>query len=234
MPDVLLIAIIAGLLAIDDRAGWQSLLGEPIFSALIVGAILGTVGPALKCGVVLQLACLSIGAARGTRRPNTVVGGVVGAGATSLVLAQTGDPRETVVIASGVFMGLLAGEAGAVIARAAGEFRERWLGNFRLPEMPPGSYETASRNLVFTSIGAALLVGLVDFVTTLVLLPVAAGFTEMVGARLGADAASGAVWWLGCVSAIGVAAMARAFSTRALVRFLVLGGVAVAVVGWLR
>lgn len=234
MPDVLLIALIAGLLAIDDRAGWQSLLGEPIFSALLVGALLGTVGPALTCGVVLQLAWLSIGAARGTRRPNTVVGGVVGPGATSLVLAQTGDPRESVVIACGVLMGLLAAEAGAVVARAAGELRERWLGDFRLPEIPPRPYQAASRNLAFTVIGAALLVGLVDFVTTLVVLPVATSLARMLSARLGADAAQGAVWWLACVSAIGVAAIARAFGTRALVRYLVLGVVAVVVVGWLR
>jgi mannose/fructose/N-acetylgalactosamine-specific phosphotransferase system component IIC len=234
MPDVLLIALIAGLLAIDDRAGWQSLLGEPIFSSLIIGALLGTLQPAFTCGVALQLAWLSIGAARGTRRPNTVVGGVVGAGATSLVLAQTGDPRESVVIAVGVLMGLLAAEAGAIVARAAGELRERWLGNFRLPEMPPKSYETASRNLAFTVVGAAFFVGLVDFVTTLVLLPIARSATEMLSVRLGADAASGAVWWLACVAAIGVAAVVRAFSTRPLIRFLVLGAVAVVVVGWLR
>jgi mannose/fructose/N-acetylgalactosamine-specific phosphotransferase system component IIC len=232
MPDVVLIALIAGLLAVDDRAGWQSLLGEPIFSALIIGLLLGTVGPALTCGVVLQLAWLSIGAARGTRRPNTVVGGVVGAGATSLVLAQTGDPRETVVVACGVLMGLLAAEAGAVVARAGGELRERWLGNFRLPE--PQSYLTASRNLAFTVFGAALFVGVIDFVTTLVLLPLATSLSRTLSVRLGADAAQGAAWWLACVAAIGVAAIARAFGTRALFRYLVLGAVAVVVVGWLR
>src|SRR4029434_5431677 len=79
VPDILLIALVAGLLAIDDRAGWQSLLGEPVFSSLIVGLILGAVAPALQVGVVLQLAWLSIGAARGTRRPHTGVGGIVGA-----------------------------------------------------------------------------------------------------------------------------------------------------------
>lgn len=234
MSDLLLIALIAGLLAIDDRAGWQSLLGEPIFSALIIGALLGTIQPALMCGVVLQLAWLSIGAARGTRRPNTVVGGVVGAGAVSLVLSRTGDPRETVVVAAGVFMGLLAAEAGTVATRFAGELRERRLGNFRLPDMPPKSYETASRNLAFTMLGSALFVGLVDFVTTLALLPVAVALTELIGARLGDGAAVGAGWWLICVSAIGVAAVVRAFSTRILVRFLALGAIAVVVGAWLR
>ena len=234
MPDVVLIALIAGLLAIDDRAGWQSLLGEPVFSSLMIGALHGTVGPALTCGVVLQLAWLSIGAARGTRRPNTVVGGVVGAGATSLVLAQTGDPRETLVVASGVLMGLLAAEVGAVIARAGGVLRERWLGSFRLPEMPPARYLAASRKLAFTVVGAALFVGVVDFVATLLMLPAATTMARMLTVRLGAAAATGAVWWLACVSAIGVASIARAFGTRVLVRYLVLGAAAVLVLGWLR
>jgi hypothetical protein len=188
----------------------------------------------LTCGVVLQLAWLSIGAARGTRRPNTVVGGVVGAGATSLVLAQTGGPRETLVVASGVLMGLMAAEVAAVIARAGGVLRERWLGRFRLPEVPPAPYLVASRNLAFTVVGAALFVGLVDFVATLALLPVATKLTRMLGVRFGADAATGAAWWLACVSAIGIAAIARAFGTRALVRYLVLGAAVVLVLGWWR
>jgi hypothetical protein len=75
---------------------------------------------------------------------------VVGAGATSLVLAQTGDPRTSVVIASGVLMGLLAAEMGAVATRAGGELRERWLGTFRLPAMPPAPYLVASRNLALS------------------------------------------------------------------------------------
>lgn len=230
MSDVLLIALLAGLLAIDDRAGWQSLLGEPVISSLIIGALLGNVDAALNVGIVLQLAWLSIGAARGTRRPNTVVGGVVGAGATSLVLARTGDPRETVVIAAGVLMGLLAAEAGAVIARAAGELRERWLGSVRLS----ATHEVASRNLTVTVIGAALFVGFADFLTTLILLPIATGLSDLVVARLGAGAATGATWWLVCVSAIGVASIVRAFSTRVLVRFLAVGVAAVLLAGWLR
>jgi len=234
MSDILLIAILAGLLAIDDRAGWQTLLGEPVFVAVPIGALLGTLDEALKVGVVLQLAWLSMGAARGTRRPNTVVGGVVGAGAASLVLSRGGDPRESIVIAAGVLMGLVAAEVGAMVARATGELRERWLGGFRLPEMPPHPYADASRKLAFTVIASALWVGLVDFVVVLLLLPLAARVTAMCGARLGADAAAGAVWWLVAVSAIGLAAIVRAFSTRVLVRFLALGVIATIAIGWLR
>ncbi len=234
MPDVVLIALVAGVLAVDDRAGWQSLLGEPVFASLIVGALLGTVEPALRVGVVLQLAWLSIGAARGTRRTNTVVGGVVGAGAASLVLARTGDPREGVVVAAGVLAGLLAAEIGAVVARRSGEWRERWLGNFRLPPIPPQPYAAASRKLSWTVFASALFVGVVDAVVVLALLPLATRVVHLVGARLPADANAGAVWWLACVGALGLAAIVRAFGTRALVRYVVVGAAAVWIAGWLR
>ena len=234
MPDVLLIALIAGWLAVDDRAGWQSLLGEPIFSSLIIGALLGTVRPALEVGLVLQLAWLSIGAARGTRRPNTVVGGVVGAGSASLALLHSGDPHASVVIAAGVLMGLVAAELGAGAGRVTGSLRERWLGNFRLPDIPPQPYAAASRKLAITVVGSVLFVGVVDFVVTLALLPLAVRVVNLLSTRLGTGAAVGATWWLACVAAIGVAAIVRAFSTRVLVRFLLVGVATVLVVGWLR
>jgi mannose/fructose/N-acetylgalactosamine-specific phosphotransferase system component IIC len=230
MPDILLIALVAGLLAIDDRAGWQSLLGEPIFSSLIVGVLLGAIEPALQCGVVLQLAWLSIGAARGTRRPNTVVGGVVGAGAVSLVLAANARANESLVVATGVLMGLAAAEVGALIGRAVGELRERWLGDFTLP----ASYEVASRKLAMTVLGSTVFVGLVDFVVVLLLLPLAASAARLSSAHFGTGAATGAAWWLSCVAAIGIASIMRAFGTRVLVRFLAAGAAAVALVGWLR
>src|SRR6476660_3846784 len=94
MHDLLLIAVVAAILALDDRAGWQSLAGEPVVSSLIVGLAFGRVG-----------------AARGSRRPHAVVGGVVGAAATCLSLHRSGDPREPLVIGAAVFCGLLAGEA---------------------------------------------------------------------------------------------------------------------------
>lgn len=230
MSETLLIALIAGLLAVDDRAGWQSLLGEPVFSALIVGLLLDTVAPALQVGVVLQLAWLSIGAARGTRRPHTVVGGIVGAAGAALVLSKNEDARTTVVVAAGVLAGLIAAEIGAMLARAPGALRERWLGNFRLPDIA----SDASRKLMLTVIGASLFVGLVDFLLVLLMLPLGERLVALFDARLGSGGAEGARWWLMTVSALGVAAVLRAFSTRVLVRFLAAGAAAVLLIGWLR
>jgi mannose/fructose/N-acetylgalactosamine-specific phosphotransferase system component IIC len=228
MHDVLLIATIAGLLALDDRAGWQSLLGEPVFSSLLVGLATGQVGAALRCGLALQLVWLSIGAARGWRRPHVVAGGVVGAGAACLVLDKTGDPRELYVIATATFCGLLAGEAGAFVAGAAGAVRERWLAGFRLP----ADAGTASRNLTLLTAGSALYVGLVDALFVAVALPLAVLVTEAVTGRIGA-AAPGAAWWLAALPAFAVATVAQAFASRTLGRFAALGLLMAVVGAWL-
>jgi len=228
MSETVFIAVIAGLLALDDRAGWQSLLGEPVFAALLVGLAAGPVGPALRCGVALQLVWLSIGAARGSRRPNVVVGGLVAAGAACGVLERTGDPRELFVVATAVFCGLLAGEAGAVVARVAGGGRERWLGRFQLP----AEAGAASRRLVLTTTASALYVALVDGIFVLLALPAAVFLTETVTGRLGA-AAAGATWWLALLPALAAGTIVHAFATRTLARFAALGLLIAGVASWL-
>jgi len=218
MSDVLLLSLIAGLLALDDRAGWQSLLGEPVFAAVLVGAVTHQMSAALMTGVVLQLVWFSIGAARGTRRPNVVVGGVVGVAAACLVLKNTGDTRTGFVAATGAFTGLLAGEAGAVISRHAGELRERWLVRFHLP----GSPEAASRDLAVRVVGSALMVAGVNALSVLVMLPVAAGLTDLLTGRLGGVAA-GAELWLRAVPAVAGVAILFAFGNRTQGRYAALG-----------
>jgi mannose/fructose/N-acetylgalactosamine-specific phosphotransferase system component IIC len=228
MHDFLLIAIIAGLLALDDRAGWQSLAGEPVFCALLVGLCFGHVGAALRCGVTLQLVWLSIGAARGSRRPHVVAGGVVGAGAACLSLTRTGDPREPLVIAAAVLCGLLAGEAGQWASTRAGTGREKWLENFKLP----AEANVASRNLTVYVVGSAAYVALVDAVLVAVMLALALPLTELIIDRGGA-AAVGASVWLSALPAIALATIAHAFATRAMGRLAAVGFFLAVVVSWL-
>lgn len=228
MHDVVLIALIAGLLAIDDRAGWQSLLAEPVFSALLIGFVTHQTHAAVLAGVALQFAWLSIGAARGTRRPDVVGGGTVGTGAACIVLKQTGDPRILFVVATGVFFGLLAGEAGMVVARAAGELRGRRLAAFRLA----GTREAVSRDLTVTVLGSALFVAVVEFVTVLVLLPIAAGLTDLVTGRMPGIAA-GASLWLAVLPALALATVLRAFGSRTLGRYALIGLVVAIGAAWL-
>ena len=228
MHDLLLIAIIAAMLALDDRAGWQSLAGEPVFSSLIVGVAFGHVGAALRCGVALQCVWLSIGAARGSRRPNAVVGGVVGAAATCLSLHRSGDPREPLVIAAAVFCGLLAGEAAQWLDGRAGIVRERWLERFRLP----ADVNVASRNLILYSSASALFIALVNGLISAVALIISLRVADLIIDRAG-QAAAGVTAWAAALPAIALATIAHAFATKALGRMAALGFVLAVVVAWL-
>ena len=76
--EIVLLSLLAGILAIDDKAGWQSLLSQPLFAGVVVGMLLGEVTTALKVGLVLELVWLSVMPMRATRRPDAVAGAVVG------------------------------------------------------------------------------------------------------------------------------------------------------------
>src|SRR5262245_61930948 len=205
MHDLLVIAIIAAVLALDDRAGWTSLAAEPVFSALVVGLVFGHVGAALRCGVALQCVWLSIGAARGSRRPNALVGGVVGAGTTCLSLHKTGDPREPFVVAAAIFCGLLVGEAAQWVDTRAGTARERWMERFRLPENP----NVAARNLVLYSIGSAVYMAVVAGLISAVALLFSLKLCDVIIDRAGAEAGM-LTLWASALPAIAVATIAHA------------------------
>jgi len=228
MHDLLLIAIIAAVLAVDDRAGWQSLAGEPVFSSLIVGLVFGHVGAALRCGVALQCVWLSIGAARGSRRPNALVGGVVGAAAVCLSLHKTGDPREPLVVAAAVFCGLLVGEAAQWCESRAGTARERWLERFRLP----AKMNVAARNLVVYSFGSALYTAGLNGLLAACGLAASFRLVDLIIDRAGGSAPMLSLW-ASALPAIAVATIAHAFATRALRRVAALGFLLAVVLSWL-
>jgi mannose/fructose/N-acetylgalactosamine-specific phosphotransferase system component IIC len=228
MHDLLAIAIIAAILALDDRAGWTSLAGEPVFSSLIVGLVFGHVGAALRCGVALQCVWLSIGAARGSRRPNAMVGGVVGTAATCLLLHRNGDPREPLVIAAGIFCGLLVGEVAQFIDARAGTAREKWLEGFRLP----ADANVAARNLILYSSGGALYTAAVNGLVAAFGLAVCLRLADFIIDKAGLSA-GGVTMWAAALPAIAVATVAHAFATRALGRMAALGFLLAVVVAWL-
>jgi mannose/fructose/N-acetylgalactosamine-specific phosphotransferase system component IIC len=231
MHDLLLIAIIAAVLALDDRAGWQSLAGEPVFSGLLVGLVTGDPGGGLTVGVALQLVWFSIGAARGSRRPNVVVGGVVGAAVRCIGFHTM--PNYILLTPCAIFLGLLAGEAGNWVSGTTGRWRERWLEGFRLPANPA----VASRNLILYSAGSALYVALVDGLMVLVSVPVALRLAAFMTAAIGKNGlhttSIGPWMWSQALPAIAVATVAHAFATRSLGRMAALGFFLAVVAAWL-
>jgi hypothetical protein len=183
---------------------------------------------ALRAGIALQLVWLSIGAARGSRRPNAVVGGVVGAAAACLSMNKSGDPREPLVVAGAVLCGLLAGEAAQWAGARAGVAREKWLEKFQLPGEPL----VASRNLTLHVVGSAAYVALVDGLLAAILVAIALPATELVIDRAGSGAA-GVTAWLGALPAIAVATIAHAFATKTLGRIAAVGMLVAVVTAWL-
>jgi mannose/fructose/N-acetylgalactosamine-specific phosphotransferase system component IIC len=228
MHDLLAIAIIAAVLALDDRAGWQSLAGEPVFSSLIVGLVFGHVGAALRCGVVLQCVWLSIGAARGSRRPNVIVGGLVGAATTCLSLHHSGDPREPLVIGAAVFCGLLAGEVAQFVETRAGTAREKWLERFRLP----ANVNMAARNLILYSAASALYMALLNGVLAALSLFFSLKIADVIIDKAGLSAGY-LTLWTAVLPAIALATVAHAFATKALGRMAALGFLLAVVLAWL-
>jgi len=228
MHDLLVIAIIAAVLALDDRAGWTSLAAEPVFSSLIVGLVFGHVGAALRCGVALQCVWLSIGAACGSRRPHALVGGVVGAGAVCLSLHKTGDPREPLVVAAAVFCALLVGEAAQWCDARVGIGRERWLERFRLP----ADFNVATRNVTLYSLGSALYIAVLTAVLAAAGLFISIRLVDLIIDRAGAEAGMLSLW-MSALPAIAVATIAHAFATRALRRVAALGFLLAVVLSWL-
>ncbi|HEX6790558.1 MAG TPA: PTS sugar transporter subunit IIC [Candidatus Krumholzibacteria bacterium] len=226
MHDALIIAIIAAVLALDDRAGWGSLLAEPVFSGTLVGLATGETAAGMSVGLVLQLVWLSIGAARGSRRPNVVVGGVVAAGVMCLGVREGAD--EARLAACAVFLGLVAGEAGNWTSAVTGRWRERWIEGFKLP----ADAAAASRRLLAYSAGSALYVGLVDGIVVLVGVPAAQRAAALLTGRLG-DGARGVELWSLALPGLALAVMAHAFATRNLFRFGLVGVLLAVVVTWL-
>ena len=231
LEETLLLALLAAFLAVDERAGWQSLLAHPVFSSILVGGLLGSMEAVLHVGIVLELVWLSILPMRGMRRPDTVAGGVVGAAATAIVLRHTGDPRELFIVAAGVLTGLVVAEIGGVVQRAFNRARELRLGDFEFPESGPAA---TARRLVWYQMFSVGSQALAAALTVGVALPVAVALTERLTEVAAGWMVTGSQWWIDLLPAFGAAALIRSYWHRDLNRFLVLSAGVVLVVLWIR
>lgn len=232
LEETILLALLAGLLAVDERAGWQSLLSEPVFAALLVGLVIGPVRAALLAGVAMQLVWLSILPMRGTRRPDPVVGGVVGTGTACLLLRHTGDPREAFVVAVGVLAGLVVAEVAGAAARVLNRFREARLAGFDLPDTG-GVGPTAAR-LVWYQLFSVTWHALVAMALAFVALPLCVVLCDRITGGAAASFVRGSEWWLTLIPAVGAAALIQNFWHRDLNRFLVLSAGVVLLILWIR
>lgn len=223
---------LGGLLALDDRAGWQSLLAQPLFTAILVGFVVGPMGTALAVGVAMELVWLAILPMRGARRPDGVAGAIAGTGTACILLRHTGDPHVAFIISSGVFAGLSVGEVAGILGRRLNRFRERRLGRFVPPD--DGDVRVTIRMLDLFHVGSLIHVFLIEAAMVAIALPVsllvAGWYTGVAGAPL----ADGARLWLQLLPTFGAAAVIQLHWHRHSNRFVAIAALVALVVLWIR
>jgi mannose/fructose/N-acetylgalactosamine-specific phosphotransferase system component IIC len=232
MTTITVMSLLAGLLAVDHRVGWQGLLAQPVFVGALVGLMTGELATAVAVGVVLELIYLSILPMRGARIPDQIAGAVVGCGTAAMLMRSSGDPRFVFVVAVGVFVGLLGGEIGARIISPFLGIQNRILSGIDFPA------ETTRRTLVrkvfWLHSGAAAYVFVVEALSVLILL--SAGY--FAGGRLtrlvGGSLVEGTEYWSYLVPAVGAASLIHLYWQHHLRRILILCAVVVVILLWLK
>ncbi|MFQ5511756.1 MAG: PTS sugar transporter subunit IIC [Candidatus Krumholzibacteriia bacterium] len=232
MNTLILLSLIAGVLAIDDRAGWQSLLAQPVFAALLVGFVTGEVRTAVAVGLILELIWLSILPMRGLRRPDQIAGAVVGAGTAALLMKLTADPRVYFISATGILVGLFAGELGARVSAPLFALLNRRLG--RVEFSPEAGFARTARKLLVLQAGSTLYLFVVEAVVVFILLGAGYHGAERLTRYVGGALVAGAASWDRLLPALGAASLIHVYWHRHLKRVIILCAVMVILVLWLR
>jgi mannose/fructose/N-acetylgalactosamine-specific phosphotransferase system component IIC len=217
--DILILTGIAGLLAVDERAGWHSLVAQPVFAAALVGLVFDTFAVALSVGLILELVWLSILPMRGMRRPDAVAGAVAGAGAACLLIRHTGDPRTMLVVSWCAVTGLICGEVAGTLGRRFHILRERILGGF---VQSVGDQSTVAPSLTMYMLGSICFVFLAEAILVGIMLPATIFATEWITATAGGTFTSGARVWADLVPALGAGAVIQMYWHKQQNRYLVL------------
>lgn len=225
------LALVAGVLAVDHRAGWQGLLAHPVFAAVLVGSVLGEMSAALAVGLPIELVYLSIIPMRGGSSTDQVAAGVVGPGTAALLVRHAGGADPVFIYAIGVFLGLAAGEAGARITAPFFGLHNRFLGGI---EFSQGlERRSVARRLSVIHFGSLVFIFVVEGLAVL-LLSTAAYYAGDMFTRI-ADGAlvRGSVWWSGLIPAIGAASVVHLFWQHRFRIALAGCAVLVVIVSWL-
>jgi len=203
------LALLGGALAVDHRAGWQGLLAHPVFASVLIGALFGEMDAALPAGLLIELVHLSIIPMRGGRPADPVTAGVVGSGTAALLSRYGAVADPALLYAMSVFLGLVAGEAGARITAPFFAVHNRMLSGV---EFPAGiERRRLARRLSVIHLGSVAFIFVIEGLTVL-LLGAAAFFAGSAVTRIVEGAlVRGAAWWSVLVWTIGVASIVHLF-----------------------
>ena len=236
IDELILLSLLGGLLAVDERVGWQSLLSQPLFAGAVVGLLLGNLWVAVRIGTILELVWLSVMPMRATRRPDGVMGAIVGAGTACLLLKHTGDPgagaRFLFVESIGVLFGLITGELSGWVGRWAYSVREHRLGGFIMRGQ--GTEARLTSRLSLCSFYSAGFYFIVQAGMIFILVPVAATLGELITAVDSEGALEGGGWWLELAWAVGAASLIHLYWQKHVNRYLILFAGIVLVLLWFK
>jgi mannose/fructose/N-acetylgalactosamine-specific phosphotransferase system component IIC len=219
LEEIVVMAVLGGLLAVDEKAGWQSLLAQPVMSSALVGLLFGQLAAAVAVGVVLELVWLSVLPMRGVRKPDAVVGSIVGAGAACLLIRHTGDPRFGLVVSLGCLAGLSFGEVAGTTGRRLNRFRENMLARFEIPE---GGDAALGRRLRLYFLYSIFFIFVMGGVQVAIMLPLSTLLADRVVAVAGKAFAHGARTWVDVIPALGAGAVVQMYWRRQHNRYLIL------------
>jgi PTS system mannose-specific IIC component/fructoselysine and glucoselysine-specific PTS system IIC component len=228
--EIVLIVLLGGLLAVDERAGWQSMFSQPVISGATIGVILGDFVTGVSVGVVLELVWLSVLPMRGARRPDAVAGSIVGAGTACLLVKHTGDPRTMFIAALGAVLGLIAGEVAGVFGRRINRKRDRTIERFEVP----ADGRALQRRLLLYFFYSVCFVFAVEAVMVLVMLLPSVLLAEWVTGNFRRQFVTGAQWWINVVPTLGAGALVQMYWHKQHSRYLALCAGIVLILLWFK
>jgi mannose/fructose/N-acetylgalactosamine-specific phosphotransferase system component IIC len=226
------LGLIGGLLALDDRAGWQSLLSQPVFASTAVGYLLGQVGTCLFIGLFLELIWLAILPMRGTRRPDQVGGAITGAACACTVVQGGGDPRFAFIVAMGVLIGLLTGELAARISLPLMILRDRRLSRVVQVSGFIGSQPTTG--LIWVQGLSMAYVFVMELILVLLFLLIGANLAVWISNNAGKIIVGAFEQWALILPAFGVASLIHVYWHKHLTRFLLMSAAVILIVLWIK
>ncbi len=232
MDHYLLLSLLGGVLALDDRSGWQSLLAQPIFASLIVGSLFGEISFGLIIGLFLELIWLAVLPMRGTRRPDQVCGAIVGTASACYLIHVQGDPRFAFVISLGVLSGLLAGEFASRLSLPLLNLREQRLGRVALMSNVEGWQPV--RSLFWIHVLATVYVFAVEVLIVFVFLSIGATVSKWVSGGAGSFVVKSIEQWGLLFPAFGIASLIHVYWHKHLTRFLIMSAVLIFIMLWIK
>jgi mannose/fructose/N-acetylgalactosamine-specific phosphotransferase system component IIC len=230
MNSFVLLSLLGGLLAVDDRAGWQSLLAQPIFIGLLVGFATGETSTALAVGLSLELVWLSLVPVRGSRRPDQVLGAITGAGCAGVLTKLSGEPSAALA-AVGVLLGLVAGELGGLVTGRLFGVLSGALA--RVTFSPDAGVHATARKILWVHAGSILYIFAVETLVVLGCLALGSRAADWVTRWAGEPLSAAAAYWNALLPAFGLAAVILLFWRRDHRLAMALGVVSAALVRWL-